>query len=44
MWVMVRSRDFGFFNLGIDHQMEYYTNTGRLVMLVREGSVIEEFF
>ena len=41
---MVRSRDFGFFNLGIDHQMEYYTNTGRLVMLVREGSVIEELF
>ncbi len=31
-------------NLGLDHQMEYHTNTGRPVMLVREGSVIPQLF
>jgi len=33
-----------FHNLGIDHRKEYYTNTGRPVMLVRQGSVIEGLF
>lgn len=28
--------------LGIDHQKEYHTNTGRPVMIVREGKVIPE--
>ena len=31
-------------NLGIDHTKEYHTNTGRPVMIVREGQVIEELF
>lgn len=31
-------------SLGIDHQKEYHTNTGRPVMIVREGSVIPELF
>lgn len=31
-------------NLGIDHTKEYHTNTGRPVMIVREGNVIEELF
>lgn len=31
-------------NLGIDHTKEYHTNTGRPVMIVREGHVIEELF
>ncbi len=30
--------------LGIDPQMEYYTNTGRPVMLVPEGRVLHELF
>jgi hypothetical protein len=28
-------------SLGIDFRKEYHTNTGRPVMIVREGSVIE---
>ncbi|TWT55767.1 hypothetical protein KOR42_25780 [Thalassoglobus neptunius] len=31
-------------NIGIDHTKEYHTNTGRPVMIVREGNVIEELF
>lgn len=31
-------------NLGIDHTKEYHTNTGRPVMIVREGEVIQELF
>ena len=31
-------------NLGIDHTKEYHTNTGRPVMIVREGNVIDELF
>ncbi len=31
-------------NLGIDHTKEYHTNTGRPVMIVREGNVINELF
>lgn len=31
-------------NLGIDHRLEYQTNTGRPVMLVRDGNVIPELF
>lgn len=31
-------------NLGIDHTKEYNTNTGRPVMIVREGDVIQELF
>ena len=31
-------------SLGIDFQKEYHTNTGRPVMIVREGSVIPELF
>lgn len=31
-------------NLGIDHTKEYHTNTGRPVMIVREGHVIDELF
>lgn len=30
--------------LGIDGRKEYHTNTGRPVMIVREGSVIQELF
>jgi len=30
--------------LGIDHQQEYHTNTGRPVMIVRQGNVIPELF
>jgi len=30
--------------LGIDHQKEYHTNTGRPVMIVREGSVVRGLF
>ncbi|MDZ4687151.1 MAG: DUF1501 domain-containing protein [Planctomycetaceae bacterium] len=33
-----------FHNLGIDHRKEYHTNTGRPVMIVRDGSVIPELF
>jgi uncharacterized protein (DUF1501 family) len=33
-----------FRTLGIDHTKEYYTNTNRPVMIVREGKVIEELF
>jgi uncharacterized protein (DUF1501 family) len=33
-----------FHNLGIDHRKEYHTNTGRPVMIVREGDVIPELF
>ena len=28
--------------LGIDHQQEYHTNTGRPVMIVRDGHVIPQ--
>jgi uncharacterized protein (DUF1501 family) len=31
-------------NLGIDHTKEYHTKTGRPVMIVRDGSVIDELF
>jgi hypothetical protein len=31
-------------SLGIDHRKEYHTNTGRPVMIVREGSIIRELF
>ncbi len=31
-------------NLGLDHTMEYHTNTGRPVMLVRDGHVIPQLF
>ncbi|MCA9081673.1 MAG: DUF1501 domain-containing protein, partial [Planctomycetaceae bacterium] len=31
-------------NLGIDHTKEYHTNTGRPMMIVRDGHVIEELF
>jgi hypothetical protein len=31
-------------SLGIDHRKEYRTNTGRPVMIVREGSVLKELF
>jgi hypothetical protein len=31
-------------NLGIDHTKEYQTNTGRPVMIVRDGHVIEKLF
>ena len=31
-----------FHTLGIDHEKEYHTSTGRPVMIVRDGSVIEE--
>lgn len=31
-------------NLGIDHTKEYHTSTGRPIMLVRDGNVIEELF
>lgn len=31
-------------SLGIDYQKEYHTNTGRPVMIVRDGSVIQEMF
>ncbi len=31
-------------NLGIDHTKEYYTNIGRPITIVREGTVIEELF
>ena len=30
--------------LGIDHTSEYHTNTGRPIMIVRDGSVINELF
>ncbi|MDA1012940.1 MAG: DUF1501 domain-containing protein [Planctomycetota bacterium] len=30
--------------LGIDHTKEYHTNTGRPIMIVREGQVIKELF
>jgi hypothetical protein len=30
--------------LGIDHTHEYHTNTGRPIMVVREGTVIKELF
>jgi hypothetical protein len=33
-----------FHNLGIDHRKEYHTNTGRPVMIVRDGNVIPELF
>jgi hypothetical protein len=31
-------------SLGIDHTKEYYTNTGRPVIIVRDGKVIPELF
>jgi len=31
-------------SLGIDPKKEYHTNTGRPVMIVRDGSVIRELF
>ena len=31
-------------NLGIDHTHEYHTNTGRPIMVVREGTVIQQLF
>ena len=31
-------------SLGIDHTKESYTNTGRPVMIVREGKLIPELF
>ncbi len=31
-------------NLGIDHTKEFHTNTGRPVMIVRDGTVIESLF
>lgn len=31
-------------SLGIDHRKEYHTNTGRPVMIVREGSVLRGLF
>ena len=30
--------------LGIDHTHEYHTNTGRPIMIVREGTVIDKVF
>jgi hypothetical protein len=30
--------------LGIDHTKEYHTTTGRPVMIVRDGKVIEQLF
>ena len=33
-----------FHALGIDHQKEYHTNTGRPIMIVRNGKVIERLF
>jgi hypothetical protein len=30
--------------LGIDHTAEYHTNTGRPIMIVRDGNVIEQLF
>ena len=30
--------------LGIDYHKEYHTNTGRPVMIVRDGEVIESLF
>ena len=31
-------------NLGIDHTKEYHTKTGRPVMIVRDGAVIDKLF
>jgi len=31
-----------FHNLGVDHTKEYHTNTGRPIMIVRDGHVIEQ--
>jgi hypothetical protein len=31
-------------NLGVDHTKEYHTNTGRPIMIVRDGKVIPELF
>ena len=31
-------------NVGIDHTKEYQTNTGRPIMIVRDGSVIKDLF
>jgi hypothetical protein len=31
-------------NLGIDHQQEYHTSTGRPIMIVRDGTVIQPLF
>jgi hypothetical protein len=31
-------------NLGIDHKKEYHTSTGRPIMIVRDGSVIQPLF
>ena len=33
-----------YYNLGIDHTKEYHTNTGRPIMIVRDGEVIPELF
>jgi len=31
-------------NLGIDHTKEYHTETGRPIMIVRNGEVIRQVF
>ena len=31
-------------NLGIDHTKEYHTDTGRPIMIVRDGTVIADLF
>lgn len=31
-------------NLGIDHTKEYHTNTGRPIMIVRDGHILREMF
>ena len=33
-----------FHTLGIDHEKEYHTNTGRPIMIVRDGKVIPQLF
>ena len=33
-----------FHNLGIDHTREYHSNTGRPIMIVRNGTVIRKLF
>jgi hypothetical protein len=33
-----------FHTLGIDHTKEYYTPSGRPVMIVRHGNIIRELF
>ena len=31
-------------NLGIDHQKEYHSNTGRPITIVRDGTVIKQLY